>query len=127
MPAGQGYFLGPDGEVIPVLGHLEAVRDGPARYGLQRQQLLPRSKEERTNQHALRRRVLQRVLMNGFIRVRFGPRRRVAEYHAATAGAKVRRLAVINAFLHGQGFKEGQVTKRNVCRCETDVKKEKRP
>ena len=103
MPLGRGCFLGPGGEVIEVFEHLAAVEADPGRFGLAPGDVEPLDDAERRDRESRRRRVLAMVLRNGFVRVRFAPRRDVCEYWAGTPEEDARRRRIIQAFLGKQG------------------------
>ncbi|HOX06974.1 MAG TPA: hypothetical protein PK280_11280 [Planctomycetota bacterium] len=109
MPLGKGFFLGPDGEVIPIIEHLGAVEGDPARFGLKPEDVARRP-EEVGVKGARRRWVLTMVLQNGFCRVRLHRDRNVVEFHAGTPAEEARRREMIAGFLRRQGVHRCVVT-----------------
>ena len=105
-PLGTGYFLGPDGEVIPIFEHLGAVEADPQRFGLRAEDVEFRDDEERRTKGARRTRVLTMVLKNGFSRVRFHRDRSVIEFFAETPEDEAVRRTLIASFLRQQGIRD---------------------
>jgi hypothetical protein len=115
-PLGKGYFLGVDGEVIPIFEHLGAVEADPQRFGLRPEDVAYRDDEERRTKGARRSRVLTMVLKRGFSRVRLHRDRNVIEFYAETLEEDARKRTMAAEFLRRQGIQHCVVA--NIARLE---------
>jgi hypothetical protein len=67
MPIGEGWWIHPNGKVVPIHEHLSAVQSDPRAFGLTAREAAPLEEESELDQRA---RILGAVLRKGWIRVR---------------------------------------------------------
>jgi hypothetical protein len=104
MPLGHGHWISPDGVVYEVFEHLMFVRERPELFGI-----APEAAERMSLSPAERQRVLSKVILSGWTRVRETPNEIVFETDELTPT----RIADIQTFLRKKKIPRDQVVTLN--------------